>query len=211
MRRTRFRLRRLVLLALTLSVTLGVSAVADAKKKKQKVGGTATISKTVNAAIPDGTASGPGVLNSTVDLGGKKFKKTRIRDVNVTFQTTGSSAASAADIVASLTSPNGSTTYLVFGGLAGASIGPLTIDDESPLLAVPGAGPTPFPFLGSPYVGTVQGAVAAGFGLAGCLCKMDDGPAPGTWTLRVIDFGAGDTSTLNSWKLVVQAGKAYRT
>ncbi len=216
MKRTQRKRSRLALsgrLALALCLTLGLGAgVAEAKKKKkQKVGGKAVITKTLNAAIPD--ATGPplngGVLNSTIKLGGKRFKKTRIRDVNVTLQTTGASGTDpAGDLIASLRAPNGATTYLFFG-LSGFSIGPLSIDDESSMLLGGGPPPVPFPFLAEPYAGTAQ-PQGAGLGNS-CLCVMDNGKATGKWVLTVLDFSTGQTSVLNSWKLVVQAGKKYKT
>jgi subtilisin-like proprotein convertase family protein len=213
MQRRRSRLALSGRLALALCLTLGLSAgVAEAKKKKQKVGGKAVITKTVNGAIPD--ATGPplngGILNSTIKLGGKRFKKTRIRDVNVTVQTTGASGVDpAGDLIASLTAPNGATTYLFVVSLSGLSAGPLTLDDESSMLLGGGPPPAPFPFLAEPYAGTAQ-PQGMGFGSA-CLCVMDGGKATGKWVLRVFDVGIGETSVLNSWKLVVQAGKKYKS
>ncbi len=212
-KRSRLALSGRLALALSLCVTLGLGAgVAEAKKKKQKVGGKAVITKTLNAAIPD--ATGPptnfGLLSSTIKLGGKRFKKTRIRDVNVTVQTTGASGTDpAGDLLASLTAPNGATTYLFVVSLSGLSAGPLTLDDESSMVLGGGPPPAPFPFLAEPYAGTAQ-PQGMGFGNA-CLCVMDGGKATGKWVLRVFDVGIGETSVLNSWKLVVQAGKKYKS
>lgn len=194
---------------LVLSVALG-AGTADAKKKS-KVGGTANITKTVNQQIPDRPA-GPnaplGVLTSTIDVGGKKFKKAKVRDVNVTLQTTGSAATAAEDLFAELTAPNQATVTL-FLSLSGQSVGPLTIDDESTAMI---AGPQPCPvstWLCEPYAGTARPSVE---GLAlGTLAVMDNGPAAGKWTLRVYDVDDTLTSVLNSWKLKVVAGKAYKT
>jgi subtilisin-like proprotein convertase family protein len=194
---------------LALSVALGAGA-ADAKKKG-KVGGTANITKTVNQQVPDRPA-GPnapfGVLTSTIDVGGKKFKGTKVRDVNVTLQTTGSAANAAGDLLAELTAPNKATVTL-FLQLSGQSVGPLTLDDESSALI---AGPQPCPvanWLCEPYAGTARPSID-GFGL-GSLSVMDNGPAAGTWTLRVYDFDDTLTNVLNSWKLKVVAGKPYKT
>ncbi|MGH2957832.1 MAG: hypothetical protein ACRDL6_12675 [Solirubrobacterales bacterium] len=210
MQAKRSRLSRLGVLALALCLGVGMTAgVADAqkKKKKKKAGGTANITQTVNAPVPDATPSLNGQLISTIDVGGKKFKKTRIRDVNVTIQTTGSAAGSAGDLYALLSSPNGTTVFL-FGGLDGQSIGPVTLDDQSNLaLSIgPLAPPLDPNTLYPPYAGRAQPF--------GTFSSMNDGGATGTWTLRVVDTDPtppGTTSVLNSWRLEVRAGKKYLT
>jgi subtilisin-like proprotein convertase family protein len=209
----RSRLARLGVLALALCLGIGMTAgVAEAqkKKKKKKAGGTAEITQTVGAPVPDATASLNGQLISTIDVAGKKFKKTRVRDVDVTIQTIGNNAASAGDLYALLSSPNGTTVFL-FSGLSGSFIGPLTLSDQSNLApGFTGGGCLPGALdpntLCPPYQGTAQPG--------GVLAAMNDGPANGTWTLRVVDFDdtpPGVTSTLNSWTLKVQAGKKYLT
>jgi Proprotein convertase P-domain len=192
-------------LALALSVTVGLTAgAAEAqKKKKKKAGGTADITKVVNGAIPDGTATTDGVLQSTIDVGGKKFKGTRVRDANVTFTTLGATAIAAGDLVAFLTAPNGATSFLE-SGFGGMNIGPVTFDDESNRIVIGGTTPaSPFE-LAQPYVGTVHPDGPP-------LAVMDNGPASGTWTLTLLDLAADDTSTLSSWRLTVIAGKPFRT
>jgi hypothetical protein len=213
-RKRRFAL--LGVLALALSVTVGLTAgAAEAqKKKKKKVGGTADITQTLNAAIPDATATSFGTLQSSITVGGKKFKKTKIRDVNVTVQTQATGGATPADNLRfRLTAPDGTTTWLVGAGfLSGTSVGPLTFDDETPV-NLGGAPPAPdATTLVAPYNGTAQPHCFSALG--GCaLGDMDNGSAPGTWTLRVQDLapGGGETSNLVSWRLVVVAGKKFKT
>jgi subtilisin-like proprotein convertase family protein len=199
-------------LALVLSVTVGLTMTdAAVAKKKRKAGGTADITKQVNAPIPDATAPGPtwGVRSSTIDVGGKKFKKTKVRDVNVTVQTAGDQANSANDVVATLISPNGTRTWL-FAGLGGQSIGPLTLDDETPTEVGLGTTARDSTQLVRPYAGTAQPFCFLAEG-ACPLAVLDNGPASGAWTLRVYDSNPGNTSSLSSWRLVVLAGKPYRT
>ena len=43
------------------------------------------------------------------------------------------------------------------------------------------------------------------------LWVMDNGPAQGTWTLRLLDFSTADTSVLVSWRLNVAVGNAFLT
>jgi hypothetical protein len=204
---------------LCLAVTVGAGAVAAgagaAKKKKAKTGGVVDITQQVNATIPDATATTNGLVASSIVVGGKKLKGTRVRDVNLTLQTTGSNTNAAGQLNARLTSPNGTTTWL-FGDSAsqiqGASIGPLTLDDETPvnLGGLPPALDTLT--LVAPYAGTAQPNCFSSQG-ACTLSAMDNGPVAGIWTLRVSDsgtFGAA-TSVLNNWRLTVVAGRAFRT
>jgi hypothetical protein len=205
MNRRRSRFALIGVLALALCVTVGLSAgVADAKKKKKKkAGGTADITMVVNGAIPDGTATSDGFLQSTINVGGKKFKGTRVRDVNVTFTTVGNTAIAAADLTAFVTAPDGATSFLD-SGFGGMNIGPVTFDDESNRIIVGGtAADSPFE-LPQPYVGTVHPDGPP-------LAVMDNGPASGVWTLTVLDTATDDTSTLSSWRLTMVAGKPYQT
>ena len=120
-----------LVLVLSLFFGLSLANLATAKTKK-KGGGTANITKQVNLPVPDATATTNGLLASTIQVRGKRFKGSVIRDVNVTLQTTGLSAQSAGQIDVRLTAPNGMTTWLLGNNLAEQSIGPLTLDDESP-------------------------------------------------------------------------------
>jgi subtilisin-like proprotein convertase family protein len=201
-------------LALAVSLTMGltVSGAAAAKKKK-KAGGTVNITKAVNQQVPDATATTNGVLVSTIQVGGKKFKGTKVRDVNVTLQATGSAGDAAEHLTARLTAPNGATTWLFANSVLGQSFGPLTFDDESVNTIVTDANdPTDSTLLPPPYAGTVQPHCFSAQG--GCtLSAMDNGPVSGTWTLRVVDNDATPplTSILNSWRLTAVAGKAFQT
>jgi subtilisin-like proprotein convertase family protein len=172
--------------------------MAEAKKAKN-----VDITKAVNLGVPNGSMAAEGLLESTIDVG-KKFKGLRIRDVNATVQTTGSAAGAAGDLQVRLTAPNQATVFL-FGGLGGQSIGPLTLDDESPLVLL---GTTSAFSLGVPYAGTAQPGVSV---IGGALSLMDDERVRGAWTLSVADLGGATTSVLNSWRLSVRTGKPYRT
>lgn len=213
MRPKRSRFTLLGVLTLALCVTVGMSAgVAEAqKKKKKKAGGTAQITQAVNAPIPDATPSLNGQLISTIDVAGKKFKKTRIRDVDVTLQTIGNAAGASGDLYALLSSPNGTTVPLFFFLGGSVNIGPLTFSDQTNVTAgfCPGTAPLDPNTLCQPYVGTSMPA--------GVLAAMNDGAATGTYTLRVVDTGPPGppgptlTSILSSWTLNVVAGKKYLT
>jgi subtilisin-like proprotein convertase family protein len=196
-----------LVLSLFLFFELSLGDLAIAKKKG---GGTAQITKQVNLPVPDATATTNGLLASTIHVGGKRFKGTVIRDVNVTLQTTGLSAQSAGQIDARLTAPNGMTTWLLGNNLAEQSIGPLTLDDESPNYLGGTAGRDPTDLV-SPYIGTAQPDCFSAPGVC-TLWPMDGGPASGTWTLRVydVDDSAVATSILNFWRLRVVAGRPYR-
>ncbi len=186
---------------------LAVPAVAGAAKTgKRKGGGTVDVTKAVNQAISDrpaGTNTPYGLLSSTITVR-KRFKGKLVRDVNVTAQTTGTSATNSAaqDLRARLTAPNGVTTTL-FGFLApGNTVGPLTLDDESPVFQANGP-PVDPQALFSPWVGTAQPVDV--------LFAMDGGPVRGDWTLRIADLVNGDANTLVQWRLNVIAGKPFRT
>jgi hypothetical protein len=198
---------------LLLALIVAVSAGGAQAKKKGKSGGTATVTRAVNAAIPDAVGNTRGLLISTIDIGGKRFKGTRVRDVNVTVQTAGAISTSAQDLQARLTAPNGATSWL-FAGLSGQSIGPLTLDDQSPTFLNIDSVPqdnTPGS-LAVPYAGTAQPDCLEARG--GCpLGVMNDTPAGGRWTLRIYDISGatpGRTSALSFWRLRVVAGAPYR-
>jgi len=186
---------------------LAVPAVAGAAKTgKRKGGGTVDVTKAVNQAISDrpaGTNTPYGLLSSTITVR-KRFKGKLVRDVNVTTQTTGTSATNSAaqDLRARLTAPNGVTTTL-FGFLApGNTVGPLPLDDESPVFQANGP-PVDPQALFSPWVGTAQPVDV--------LFAMDGGPVRGDWTLRIADLVNGDANTLVQWRLNLVAGKPFRT
>src|SRR6266545_146382 len=197
-----------VLLATVMGALALAVPTAGGAKAKKKGTGTVDITQAVNQAIPDQTSfAAPRIpLISMIEVG-KRFKGKRIRDVNVTAQTVGTSgSAPAFDLTARLTAPNGATTVLWTNGRSGSSIGPLTLDDESPLRL--GSGPPVDPqALYAPYVG-----VAQPFGDP--LAVMDGGPVRGTWTFEIVDVlsmsGNQGTSTLVHWSLNVATGKPFR-
>lgn len=196
-----------VVLAIALLAVVALPATADAAKKKRKGPAAVDITTPVNTAIPDAVpANGPnGLLTSTIQVG-KSFKGKRVRDVNVTVQTTGlTGSVPSNDLVAYLTSPSGATTGLFSRlGLIGSgfSIGPLTLDDESPIGLGFGDEGDPTS-LESPWVGTARPDEPG-------LYVLDDSPVRGAWTLRILDTFAGETSRFDFWRLQVTAGRPYR-
>src|SRR5689334_11467470 len=137
----RRRLAVLVVLALALCLAAGLTlgASADAKKKHKKQHRTFAAQISPNAGIPEypGTGHATPVL-STITVG-KKFKGKTVADVNLTgLQTTGSGTGAADDLFFKLTAPNGRTVQLIGSffpgnGIGDQNIGPLTIDDDSPV------------------------------------------------------------------------------
>ncbi len=174
---------------------------AAAKKARSKATVIAKVAKPVNEPIPDGVSVGPpGILRSTLTVG-KKLKGLSISDVNLTFQTTGAAADSATDIRVRLTAPNGNTVSPIIGAF-GQSIGPLTLDDETPVRTCPDATPPcvdPDRSLGAPFAGRATPQT---------MFNLDGGPAAGTWTLRASDIATGETSVLDSWSLEIAAERA---
>ena len=202
------------LLSVSLLAAAIAAAPAGAKNGGGKSGGAKlSLTTQVNQLVPDRapTSGAPfGLLTSSVNVG-NKFKGRRIRDVNVTLQTTGATPGSPArDLSAVLTAPNGASTELfrvLFGtgptGTTPISIGPLTLDDEAGRYL--GLGPARDPFaLYEPWAGSARP-------LQGTLYPMDNGRVKGTWTLKVLDNEDGETSVLNFWRLDVQTGKPNRT
>jgi hypothetical protein len=129
----------IAVLALFGGVVFGGSVQAKGKKTKKKK--PVTVTKAVNAPIPDavGNPGPPPVKTLDGKLAvpltvSKKFKGTVSR-VAVTFQTTGLAAGASGDLDADLIAPDG-TRVGVFtsGGLSGQSIGPLTFQANSPVL-----------------------------------------------------------------------------
>lgn len=200
------------------AVVAGVLALgagsAWAAQKKPRVGGTVDITQT-GGPIPNAEGTTAGNLNSTIEVGGRRFKGTRIRDVNLTFKVTGSGPLAAAQFYATLSSPNGTTISLwpSLGGVGpsgGTAIGPLTLDDESRVtLTNTARDPTMLP---DPWQGTAQPDCA--LLRQGCaLSAMDNGRATGTWLLRAFDTSTASnlTNTLDSWRIVVVAGRPFRS
>jgi hypothetical protein len=216
-KRSRFHLLAALALALCLAVGLTASA-ADAKKKKKKSPKAVAVTQTVNAPILDALPNGAGNpdLRRTTTFAiqvGKKFKKMRIRDVNVTLQTTGTGTDAASDLGAMLTAPNGASVWVLGSqNLTGNLIGPLTFDDETFVTEMDTGTPDgDATAIYAPYVGAVQpqGGFTVGPANSPPLSIMDDGRVQGTWTLTMIDYFTGNTNTLVSWGLYVAAGKPY--
>jgi hypothetical protein len=208
--RSRRRLRLAAVAALSICVAAGFAAGdAGAKKKKKQTASVFAASVAPNAAIPDRPPS-PGQeipVVSTITVG-KKFKGKTVGDVNVTgIQTTGSAATAASDLSFSISSPNGKFVLLNATELTGQSIGPLTLDDDTPRSVCPSptlSCPDPDSTLIEPFAGTAnlfglrQGDLAPLSNLNGVSMK-------GTWTFRAWDNGVGNTSTLNGWGLQITA------
>jgi subtilisin-like proprotein convertase family protein len=179
---------------------------AQAQKKGKKGPGAVNITKPVGLPVPDGTVPIDGVLNSTIEVG-KRFRGKRIRDVDVTVQFTGSSGGPdpLQDLTARLIAPNGASVVLFTTGLIGNLIGPLTLTDETVVTLDDDAPPSDdATSLFSPYQGSARPEGQA-------LWKMDNGRVGGTWTLRVLDQGVGQTGVLDSWRLNVVAGNPFKT
>lgn len=187
---------------LVLSVTVGMTVgTAVAKKKSNK----ATVTKNVNAVIPDRSAVAPttfGRLEVTLPIGGKFKGRTVAADsVKVTVQASGTVANAADDLQFFIASPKGRTVRLLpdRGTLGGQSIGPLTFSPNSSVgtcnLAVPPCA-DPFQSLIRPFVGTVGDSSLGLFTGVGM---------KGNWKLTVLDDTTTKSSTLNSVKLEVTA------
>jgi hypothetical protein len=203
------RTRQIAILAAGALAAIAICAPGAAFAKKAKRSVVLDVTNAVNATIPGRTGSnGPyGVVSSTIQTP-KRFKGLVIRDVNVTLQTTGVSGSfPAASVRPQLTAPSGATVRL-FSGLQSVTgahdIGPLTIDDESPLSLVSLTSADPVG-LYDPWIGSAR--PEGGRRLA----VMDNGPASGTWTLTVVSALQNQVSTLNFWRIQVAVGRPYRT
>ena len=205
------RRRRIALagvLALALSICAAPAPAVAAKKKGKGNANVFTKQLQANAPIPDGVAATVTVpLVSTITVP-KKFKGKLVRDVNVTaLQTTGTAANSAAGLTATLLSPSGRRIDL-FVSLPGQSIGPLTIDDDTPAGICTSAPPAVCGdgtrTLYRPFAGTANTIwnFAGQFPTNGPLASFDGLKMKGTWSLVIRDNAAGSgDSTLNQWGL----------
>jgi hypothetical protein len=115
--------------ALLGGVIFGGTAVAKKKKKSKAV----TVTKAVNAPIPDAIGNGVakvqnGKLAVPITVS-KKFKGT-VGQTAVTFQTTGLAADAARNLFFKIIAPDGTTVGLG-GAFNGQSIGPLTEQPNS--------------------------------------------------------------------------------
>jgi hypothetical protein len=208
------RRRALALVPLAvLSIVLLMAPAATAKKGKKNAN-VFSHQQTVNLAIPDrpaGMNAPPAApLVSTIQVP-KQFKGRSVADVNVTrLQTTGSTAGSAPQLVAYLTAPGGRTLEL-FQGVGVRSLGPWTLDDESPVAicnaSLPTRCPDPSQSLNEPFAGISnltqnwQGL----FAVNGNLTIFNGVSMKGTWTLRIADRANAATSTLNQWGIQIRA------
>ena len=198
--------------ALLGGVIFGGTAVA---KKKKKGGKPVTVTKSVNAPIPDAVGNGVsktlnGKLAETLTVS-KKFKGT-VGNTAITFQTTGLAAGAAGDLDFKLTAPDG--THIELGGFAGQSVGPLTLMSNAaadvcsfdPATTVPPPPPCvdPDATVNPPYVGIAGDA---------SLNLFNGVKGKGNWTFTVEDAGyavppaTALTSILNTVTLKLTAQK----
>jgi hypothetical protein len=195
-------------LAVVLVLAAGLGE-ASAKKKGAKAK-PFQATKVLTAPIPDGVLdvrSTP--LRSTIAVP-KKYKGKVVGDVNVTrIQTTGSEAPAAAHLIASLIAPNGRTVVL-FEGKGDQSLGPWTLDDDTPVSICnqPAAAPclSPNQSLQQPFAGTSNLAYNDGPSLPP-LQGLNGVPMRGKWTLTISDVAPGATSTLNRWGLKINPAR----
>jgi subtilisin-like proprotein convertase family protein len=186
--------------------------LADAKKKKKK-STTISLTKAVNQVVPP-AADPPagifrnGLLVSTITVG-KAFKGKQIGDVNATVSYTATGVGSdLGDLTVELTAPNGASSYLTCNNYFGPTLGPLTIDDETPFSTTNSDPATDQETntLYAPYIGRSQPCYIP-------LSVMDGGPAKGVWTLFIFNFEdtATEIHTFGSWGIEVKTHPAYLT
>ena len=215
----RHRLAALGVLALALCTVLGMAfgGAAEAKKKGKK-NKTSVFLQSIapNVAVPDVLpGSVPSVpIRSTITVG-KKFKGKTVGDVNVLgIQTTGNVAGAANDLRMKLSAPNGRTVFLIAGGgngIGDQSIGPLTIDADSPVSICDQANPAncadPAQTLNRPFAGTAN-QQGMGTQSTGGVPTLNGVGMRGTWTFTIFDASsAAQTSILNGWGLQITAAK----
>jgi hypothetical protein len=213
----RLDIRKLAPVAIAFAATVALVSAPAAGAK------TISITKAVNAPIPDATppppmaglVPRPGILLSSIDVG-KLGKAKKVRDVNLTVQTAGTAGTTpAADLNLRLTGPVGAQTLLfdnlagLGGGTPNLSIGPLTLDDEARLNLGEGNPVNPN-YLYAPWAGAATpGDPFAVFNRP--LAVFDNGPGQGTWTLAARDEVSTETSNLVSWTLNLVTGKPFKT
>jgi hypothetical protein len=189
-------------------IALTFSGPAAAKKKAKTPRFFQSVVQS-NAAIPDDAATGHSTpVDSTITVP-KKFKGRAVADVNVTsIQTTGSATGAAAHLIMRIIAPNGRSVRLWSGGFGDQSIGPLTLDDDTPVSICTLTPPCRFgpDTLNRPFAGT-SNLQFLGSGGTGPLSHLDGVAMRGTWTFEIWDEVAGKTSTLNSWGLEITAAR----
>ena len=214
--RRRVAILGILALALCTALALTFGSSAEAKKKKKKGPSSFQQSLVVNGAIPDVPATGPSTpLQSSLTVG-KKFKGKQVADVNVLgLQTTGNANGALGDLGFHLTAPNGRTIRLINPGfLDGMSLGPLTIDDQSPVSTCNSDPPptceNPTSTLTRPFAGTANELFLGSAGTGGL--KVFRGVfMKGTWTLTAWDEDdLGQTSVLNGWGLQIKVAKPVK-
>jgi hypothetical protein len=205
---------RVGILVLALCALIGMSLAASADaKKKHKAPSVFSASVSPNAAIPEASPPGPSTpLNTTITVG-KKFKGKVVGDVNVTgIQTTGSADGAADDLGLRIIAPSGRGLILLGPTfITGASIGPLTFDDDvfTEICYTPPCNYAP-ESLNPPYAGTAN-LLFNGAAGQGPLAALNGLPMKGTWTFSVWDAEApGTTSVLNSWGLQITAKRPVK-
>lgn len=187
------------------------AAGAAAKGKKGKKKTSVSVTKPVGQAVPNNTAGTQSVpVISTIKVNDKAFKGKTVGDLNVTgISTSGSNTSAANDLIGKLTGPNGRTTRL-FISKGDVSLGPWTLDDDTPVSACDNALPSdcgpPFDISG-PFAGTTN-LLFTGETETGPLSVFNGSPINGTWTFTVADVsGPMTTSTFNSWGLKLTVAK----
>jgi hypothetical protein len=213
-RRVRRRIRLAAFAALSICVAAGFAA-GDATAKKKKKHKTPTVfaaSATPNLAVLDIPAVGPPTPAASTLTVGKKFKGKVVGDVNVTgITTTGSGSGAASDLAMDLIAPNGRRVLLIGGnsGIGDVSIGPLTLDDDTPVSICNSPVPDctdPQQSLAQPFAGTAN-LYHLGAADTGPLSALNGIPMRGTWTFRVFDEDTNGTSTLNAWGIQITAAR----
>ena len=201
--------RKLTLVAtLAVALSLGAPVAAEAKKKAK----TFSEQKAVDAPIPPSPPPGVALTPLTSELKvPKKFKGKRVGDLNVTgIQTSGNTAGAADDLMVLLSAPSGRTVVLL-SGIGDVSIGPLTLDDDTPVSICDD--PTPpcedsRDALNRPFAGTANLLTTFNSTPGGPLSDFNGIKMRGTWTLRAYDtFGAATSNTLNQWGLRIKPAK----
>ena len=212
--RRRVAILGILALALCTALTLTFGSSAEAKKKK-KGSNVYQATQSPNAAIPNNPAtnspSTPFVSTFTV---GKKFKGKTVGDVNVTgITTTGSGTGAANDLGFRVTGPSGRSVTLIKPGIGDQNIGPLTLDDNTPVSICDSATPSCQYYtqmLLQPFAGTANLAFLGTAG-TGPLAAFDGQSMRGNWLLTVWDQSSvGTTSVLNSWGLKITAERPVK-
>jgi hypothetical protein len=121
---------------------------------------------------------------------------------------TGSADGALDDLVFRVIAPNGQGVLLLGSGfMEGASMGPLTFDDDVFVEICYSNPPCQWApqTLNAPFAGTAN-LLYNGSAGTGPLSQLNGGPVQGTWTFSVWDEAdPATTSVLNSWGLQITA------